>query len=150
MAVEQMWRQPKKDITLPEERADRESTFQGLTELGIDLDDACPICLSAFNSTNPADELVASNNRLYSCGCRGTNNRHVFHEYCLATHCSQYLVNHGRGNSIANWDRSGVPCPTCRQPINGVKLIHPNMHLRPALGGTKRKRKNRRRSRRYK
>ena len=154
---------PREDPTSPESREERDRAFEGLDAVGVSRDTQCPICLVNFD-VNPDDadvdirHKISMGNRLYSCGCKGTKNRHIFHQYCLANYCSTYLRRNGRGNVAYDWDQQGVPCPICRQPIgvrkpNGevdtINLIGINMQDRPAPeGGTKRRKKRRRTRRR--
>ena len=143
--IAEMWRPGAPDITTPAEVAERKRAFAGLAALGKNENEECSICTNAFNSVEgEPGTVVTTANRLFSCGCAGTRNQHVFHEYCLATYCSGRLREQGREGAISGWDKAGVPCPICRGNIgqNGtrVQLIHPG--ITPNLGGRKsRKRK---------
>jgi len=110
---------------------ERTRALEGLAILGKSQTDECAICGQAFNQTTGAPEnVVMSDNRLFSCGCPGTKNKHVFHEYCLGTWCCTWLKNQRRPNrDILNWDTAGVPCPECRGPMglgaNRIQLVGP-------------------------
>lgn len=161
MADPDDWLIPHHVPTSRESRTERERALQGLTELGIDHNSPCPICLVNFN-VDPEDPEVdnrykiSMSNRLYSCGCKGTGNRHIFHQYCLANYCCKELRRTGRRNVVYIWDEQGVPCPLCRQPMgirrNGelihINLIGPEMDNRPTPSGGTKRRKLRRRTRR--
>jgi hypothetical protein len=126
----------------------RESTFLGLAELNIDPYTVCTLCSIPFNSTNTLNDVSLSN-RLYACGCTGSNNQHIFHERCLEKHSTQCLKNQHKNYMLPRWDKADIPCPTCGLPIKQLNLIYPNMRDRPSLGGTRRRRRLKR-SRRYK
>jgi hypothetical protein len=134
---------------------ERARAIQGLVILGKSPNDECAICGQAFNQTTgaPVENLVMSDNRLFACGCPGTKNKHVFHEYCLGTWCCTWLKSQHRPESaILNWDTAGAPCPECRGPMglgkNRIKLVGP--YVTDQSGDRGGRRKSRRKSRRLK
>jgi hypothetical protein len=151
-AITEMWKRPAVDITSPKEVAERKHLFSGLDVVDIDPSEECPLCMVAFNDENPstpAYHKTSSNNRLFACGCPGSQNKHVFHEYCLATACSQILRDTGREGDIDHWDttRAGVPCPLCRGLIGvrGVPTLKV-MYPESLRGGKKSKSKSKRKN----
>lgn len=152
------WLIPQHDPTSQESREERTRALDGLTELGIDKNEKCPICFTEFNIDPENEEVdnrhkLSMKNRLFSCGCQGSGNKHVFHQYCLAAHCCTALRNSGRAALEYDWDEQGIGCPICRRPMgirrNGdivrINLIGTGMHNRPApVGGTKRRKKRKR------
>jgi hypothetical protein len=157
--ITEMWKRPALDSTSPKEVAEREHLFSGLRAVGIDPSEECPLCMVAFNSEDPATPAhhkTSSNNRLFACGCPGTQNKHVFHEYCLATACSQKLRQAGREGDIDHWDttRAGVPCPLCRgligvRGVPTLKVMYPEV-LKGGKSKTKKSKKKINKSRRKK
>jgi hypothetical protein len=155
-AITEMWKRPALDSS-PKEVAEREHLFSGLRAVGIDPSEECPLCMVAFNSedpSTPAHHKTSSNNRLFACGCPGTQNKHVFHEYCLATACSQKLRDDGREGDIEIWDttRDGVPCPLCRGLIGArgvptLKVMYPESLRGGKKSKSKRKNKSKRKKR---
>jgi hypothetical protein len=153
--ITEMWKRPEVDITSHKEVAEREHLFSGLRAVGIDPSEECPLCMVAFNDANPATPAhnkTSSNNRLFACGCPGSQNKHVFHEYCLATACSQSLRQQGREGDIDHWDttRAGVPCPLCRgligvRGVPTLKVMYPE-----SLRGGKKTKSKRKKSKRKK
>ncbi len=159
MAGLDSWLIPQHDPTSLESRQERDRALQGLTELGIEQSATCPICLTNFD-VDPADPSaderckLSMRNRLFSCGCRGSKNQHIFHQYCLASHCCAELRRTGRANKVHLWEEQGVPCPICRGAIGEpdrygdptpLRLIITGMARRPAPEGGTKRRKTRKR-----
>lgn len=148
----EIWKRSPVDINTDREISERKHQFAGLEVVGKTPTDECPICLVAFNSTEGSpNNITSSKNRLFACGCPGSHNKHVFHEYCLATTCSAYLRANGRSSEIYHWDttRAGVPCPECRgligvREIPTLKVMYPEVLQRAGRRTKSKKNKSRR------
>ena len=153
------WKPKMVNINTPGEIGERQRLFDGLDAVGLSSKEICPICQIEFGATNEVPEYTtSSNNRLFSCGTPGSRNKHVFHEFCLAHYCSDYLLRHQGQNKVPDWDKSGVPCPICREPIGDkrvrgskVQVMYRSL-LPPAniVGGKRRKNRKSKKVRRTK